>query len=103
MALPILGTLFVCYFLWHAVNGDSGIIAWLQIQRNIEAAKSVLAETSTRRAVMEKRVSLLKSSGIDPDMLDERARVMTGLVHPRDYILTIGGEGSWRTTQPPEE
>ena len=62
MAVPILGTLFVCYFVWHAFNGDSGILAWLQIQRNIESAKDVLAETSTRRADMEKRVRLLKSS-----------------------------------------
>lgn len=103
MALPILGTLFVCYFLWHAVNGDSGILAWLQIHRNIEAAKNVLTETTTRRATMEKRVSLLKSSGIDPDMLDERARIMTGLVHPRDYILTIGKAGDPGTARPPKE
>ena len=103
MALPILGALFVCYFLWHAVNGDSGVLAWLQIHRNIEAAKTVLTETTTRRAAMEKRVSLLKSSGIDPDMLDERARIMTGLVHPRDYILTIGEAGNPGTAQPPKE
>lgn len=103
MALPILGTLFVCYFLWHAVNGDNGILAWLQIHRNIETAKNVLTETTTRRATMEKRVSLLKSSGIDPDMLDERARIMTGLVHPQDYILSIGEAGDPGVAQPPKE
>ena len=102
MAVPILGTLFVCYFVWHAFNGDSGILAWLQIQRNIEAAKDVLSGTSARRADMEKRVDLLKSSGIDPDMLDERARIMTGLVHPRDHILTYGRPGGPEASQPPE-
>ncbi len=36
-----------------------------------------------------RRVSLLKSERLDPDMLDERARVLLGYVDPRDLVLSI--------------
>ena len=35
------------------------------------------------------RVSLLRSNTLDPDMLDERARVKLNYVHPRDLVLIL--------------
>ncbi len=90
MSAPILGTLCMCYFVWHAFHGDYGILAWLQLRENVAAATALQAETSARRAHLEKRVGLLAPSpGIDQDMLDERTRVMTGLARPRDVIILL--------------
>ncbi len=39
------------------------------------------------RSLWERRVALLRSDRIDPDMLDERARALLGLADPRDLTL----------------
>jgi cell division protein FtsB len=41
------------------------------------------------RAFWERRVSLLRSDKLDPDMLDERARAMLDYVDPRDVTLLL--------------
>ena len=41
------------------------------------------------RAHWERRVALLRSDRIDPDMLDERARALLGYVDPRDLTLLL--------------
>ena len=87
MIVPILGALFVCYFLVHAFHGDRGVIAWMHLHKEVVAAEQTLAETRTIRQGMEQRISLLRTSHLDADMLDERARVMSGLVHPDEIIL----------------
>lgn len=87
MIVPILGALFVCYFLIHAFHGDRGLIAWMHLQKEVAAAEETLAETHAVKRGMEKRIALLRSAHLDPDMLDERARLMAGLVRPDEIIL----------------
>lgn len=87
MMVPILGALFVCYFIAHSFQGDRGIIAWMHLQKEVAEAERTLTETRSVRVAMEKRIALLRSAHLDPDMLDERARIMTGLVRPDEIIL----------------
>jgi cell division protein FtsB len=48
-----------------------------------------LDQLKAERALWERRVALLRSDNIDPDMLDERARAILGYVDPRDLTLFI--------------
>jgi cell division protein FtsB len=41
------------------------------------------------RTKAEQRVALLRSGGLDPDMLDERARYQLDYAHPRDLVKVI--------------
>ena len=41
------------------------------------------------RAVWQRRGSLLKSDNIDPDLLDERARLLLDDADPRDLTLML--------------
>jgi cell division protein FtsB len=41
------------------------------------------------RAEGEKRVSLLRSDRVDPDMLDERARYQLDYANPQDLVRPI--------------
>ena len=52
-----------------------------------EAAMGQLDALKAERANWERRVSLLKSESIDPDMLDERARVLLNYADPRELTL----------------
>ena len=91
MTVPILGAVFVCYFAVHAIHGDRGVITLMQLRKQAEAAEAELAGVRAERAELERKIALLRSEGIDPDMLDERARIMTGLAFPGDLILTEDG------------
>jgi cell division protein FtsB len=46
-----------------------------------------LTNLKAERAQWERRVALLRSDRIDPDMLDERARALLGYADPRDLVL----------------
>lgn len=87
MMVPTFGALFLCYFLAHAFYGDRGLIAWAHLQKEITSAQDTLADIQSTKTHMEKRIALLRSSHLDPDMLDERARIMAGLVRPDEIVL----------------
>ena len=87
MLVPIVGALFVSYFIVHAFHGERGIIAWMHLQNQVFSAKQTLMSTKTTRNNYQRRISLLKSDRLNADMLDERARIMAGMVGPDEYII----------------
>ncbi len=98
MIVPIFGALFVCYFLIHAFHGDRGLIAAIHLQKEVAAAEATLSETRSIRNALDERIALLRSAHLDPDMLDERARVMSGLVHPDEIVLIDPSARALRAT-----
>src|SRR5215831_13798171 len=87
LGLYVLAGLLIGYFALHAYSGDHGLRAREQLDRQIAALNKQLDEATAERDLWERRVKLLKSESIDPDMLDERARVLLDYVDPRDLIL----------------
>ena len=49
-----------------------------------------LSRLKAERVTADKRVALLRSSSVDPDMLDERARYQLDYVDKRDLVKMIG-------------
>ena len=84
---PTLGALLVLYFAVHAFEGDRGALAWMQLHQKNSDAANVLFKTVAKRQELEMRVSQLRTGSLDPDLLDERARIMAGLVHSSDLII----------------
>ncbi len=64
------------YFLFHIFHGDRGLLAWLKLQKQVAKAVTTAAETNDQKAYLENRVRLLNPGSLDPDMLEERARLM---------------------------
>jgi cell division protein FtsB len=64
------------YFLFHIFHGDRGLLAWLKLQKQVARAVTTAAETNDQKAYLENRVRLLNPGSLDPDMLEERARLM---------------------------
>ena len=84
---PTVGALLVLYFVNHAFEGDRGALAWMQLHQRIAGAVDTLDATEVRRRELSARVSQLRAGSLDPDLLDERARIMAGLVHPSDLLI----------------
>ena len=89
LALYSFAALFVGYFAANAFSGNHGLRAQADLDKQTESMQAEFKELKTERALWEKRVSLLRSDKIDPDMLDERARVLLGYADPRDLILLL--------------
>lgn len=81
---------FLClagYFVWNGTQGDRGLNALGQRQDDLKGAQAQLARAETDLAIWERRVSGLRSSRLDRDALDERARAMLNLSDPTDVVV----------------
>ena len=86
---PTVGACLFGYFVYHAVEGDRGIMAWLQISQQLADSKRTLTALAGERQEIEHRVALLSPSSIDADLLDERARLMLNVAEPDDRLVII--------------
>ena len=89
LALYAMAAMIVGYFGVNAYTGKYGLNARQELDQEIVALTSELARLKAERAEGEKRVALLRSSGIDPDMLDERVRYQLDYANPRDLVQVI--------------
>ena len=89
LGLYVLAALFIGYFGVNAYTGKNGINARQELDLEIAELASQVEHVKAERAEWERRVALLKSDRIDPDMLDERARVLLNYADPRDLTLRI--------------
>ena len=87
VAGSILGALLFAYFMFHAIQGDRGFFAWVQMKQQIGYASTYLAASETKRATWERRIVLLRGDQLDRDMLDERVRRVTGLGGKNEIVI----------------
>jgi cell division protein FtsB len=87
--LYILAALLIGYFGVNAYTGNRGLKAQHDLEMQIGELTGEIARLKAERAQWQRRVSLLRSDNLDPDMLDERARALLDYVHPRDLTLLL--------------
>jgi cell division protein FtsB len=84
---PLLGVSAVIYFAYHAVNGDRGLMAWLELKDRVQAAEEAAETVALQRRKVETRVRLLHPDSLDPDMIEERARIMLNFAYADDVVI----------------
>jgi cell division protein FtsB len=89
LGLYVGAALLIGYFGVNAYTGNHGLRAKQSLDQQIAQLNAELSELKAERAIWDRRVSLLKSDSLDPDMLDERARALLNYVDPRDLTLQI--------------
>jgi len=95
---PIIGFGVSGYFAYHLIEGDRGLIAWVQLTQQIRAAKQQQIDTHLQRQAIERRVALLHPEHMDPDLLDEQARAALNLIGPGEVVIMNKDPGSAPTT-----
>lgn len=88
---PVLGASVVAYFAYHTVQGDRGLVALNHLQGEVAKAEAVLAEVKAEREALQHRTELLRPDNLDPDLLEERARVLLNQTHPDDLVVLLPG------------
>lgn len=84
---PLIGLTLACYFAYHLVEGDRGLIAWVRLTQQIRAAKLQQAQVHEERSEAAHRVALLHPEHLDPDLLDEQARAALNLIGPGEVVI----------------
>jgi cell division protein FtsB len=89
LGLYCLAALLIGYFGVNAYTGDHGIKARQNLDQQIADLARQLDGVKAERERWERRVALLKSDRIDPDMLDERARALLNYADPHDITVSV--------------
>ena len=89
LGLYLGAALLIGYFGVNAYTGNHGLRAKQDLDLQIAQLTVEVTALKAERATWERRVALLKSDTLDPDMLDERARAMLNYLHPRDVTLML--------------
>jgi cell division protein FtsB len=79
----------IAYFGFHAYHGEHGIRAKQQFLAQIEDLNKELATLRAEKTEVARRVALLQSGNLDPDLLDQRARQILNFADPRDLVLIL--------------
>jgi cell division protein FtsB len=84
---PALGVALTGYFVYHLIEGDHGLLAWVRLTREIREENARLDEVRAQRAALDLKVSNLRPEHIDPDLLDEQVRATLNLVAPNEIVI----------------
>ena len=89
LGLYVLAALLIGYFGVNAYTRQPRAQGQAGHRPADRRAFHELAGCKVERAQWERRIALLKSDGLDPDMLDERARALLDYTHPNDLTLML--------------
>lgn len=81
--------LAIAYFGYHALTGEQGVLNWLVVESEIRETEAELAVATAQREDLEETAARLRSDSLDLDYLDERARDVLNVAHPREFIVEI--------------
>ena len=89
LLLYALAALLIGYFGANAYSGARGLKAKEDIDRQMATLNEELYRLKHEHGQWERRIALLKSADLDPDMLDERARALLDYVDPNDLTMVF--------------
>jgi cell division protein FtsB len=96
LGLYVMAALLIGYFGANAYSGNHGLKAKEDIDRQITQLSGELDHLKHERVQWERRVALLRSDKLDPDMLDQQARALLDDTGPHDLTLMY----AWQRTAP---
>ena len=87
--LPAICILLIGYFVSHAINGPTGVIAWKGYKAQRAQLDAQATASAEARAAIERQVKLLDPRKVDPDLADELVRKNLNVVKPDEVIVPL--------------
>src|SRR5215470_11533378 len=85
--VPVLGISLLTYFAYHAIQGERGLFAWMQLNQQLKQTRALADAVATQRSELENRVRRLSNASLDPDLLEERVRSMLNLGREDEVVI----------------
>ncbi|NVK35859.1 MAG: septum formation initiator family protein [Rhodobacteraceae bacterium] len=87
LIFPAIATSVLGYFGFHALNGEFGLVGRARIEHQVADLKQRLDVLVAEREDLVAHVTLLRPESLDPDMVDERARLNLNLVNANEVVI----------------
>lgn len=81
--------LLLCYFSYHALNGERGVFAYLRLTKELTDLQNQYDTVKSQRETLESRINRLHPKTLDTDLLDEISRKDLGLVGENDKVIYL--------------
>lgn len=85
--MAIIGFCLCFYFSYHVVSGERSYLRLMSLERGIQRLTQQQDDLSGQRKALVNKVAMLRPGSIDPDLLEERARVVLGYHHPDEIVV----------------
>ena len=92
VAPQVLLACLAAYFGYHALQGDRGVLAWLRLEQELAQVQALDAELAAEEARLTQHIALMRPDHLDPDMLEEQARLMLNYGRADDYLVILPEE-----------
>jgi cell division protein FtsB len=89
LGLYVMAAMLIGYFGINAYSGNRGLKAQQDIDQQIVSLTAELERLQLEQAQWERRVALLQSDKLDPDMLDESAHRLLDYSDPNELTLML--------------
>jgi cell division protein FtsB len=96
LGLYVIAALLIGYFGVNAFSGNHGLKAKEDLDQQIATMSADLGRLKLEHAQWERRVALLRSGKLDPDMLDERVRLLLDYIGPNELTKM----SAWKLATP---
>lgn len=85
--LPLLCGAIILYYAYHAIYGAHGLITRVDFEKKIAHKEQQLATLVHQKTEIEKHIALMMPGQVDPDILDERLRLLLGYGRPDEIVI----------------
>ena len=92
VAGSFFGGILVAYFLFHMVQGERGLFAWVQLNQQIDQKERENKHLQAERVAWENKIKLMRTDSLDADLLDERVRLMMGFSNKDEAVIFLNGK-----------
>lgn len=92
VAGSFFGGILVAYFLFHMVQGERGLFAWVQLNQQIDQEERENKNLLAERVAWENKIKLMRTDSLDADLLDERVRLMMGFSGKDEAVIFLNGK-----------
>lgn len=87
IAPQVLLACLAAYFAYHAVQGERGVLAWQRLERELAEARALDNRLAAEQDRLNRNVGLLRPDHLDPDLLEEQARLLLNYGRKDDYVV----------------
>lgn len=87
--VTLLFVVVLLYFSYHAISGERGLLALIQLSQKIDNARIDLDVVHAQRLKLERNVRLMRDESIDLDLLDEQARRLLGYAQKDEKVYNL--------------
>ena len=88
-AMLAFGVVALAYNILMMLNSEEGLAAKVELEADILERRQMIASLEEEHAFLSRRADALLTGQLDEDLLEERVRVVLGLVRPDEYLVRM--------------